>query len=256
MKSLAALAVVAIPSILLAQSPGQKIAVKVQAASVVTRGDTTGISTVVTNLSGSLESLVRFAIDAPAGVVTIATPSPEADWLTFPDFRSRPMAFWGILALVAPGSATPPLYFESVGLPGILDYWAGGKYQLPSENDVSDSSVIPDPFVTAMISGKTVGVEPYPSDRSSQALLSRLYNLTQTVCGASSGWITDSSVCGDLTDHMTQAEVHRAAGQTTLAAASVDDFTALLTAGQASGTVSPSAYWLLKVNAEIIRPIL
>ncbi len=256
MKPITILVVALVPYFLGAQSPGQKIGVRVETAGVVTRGDTTGISTVVTNLSTSLESLVRFSIDAPAGVVAIQTPTPEFDWITFSDFRSRPMAFWGILSLVPPGSATPSLYFESVGLPGIVDFWAGGKYQLPSEYDAPDSVSIPDPLVTAMISGKTVGVEPFPANRSPQALLSRLYSLTQAACATSLAWVAGSTLCTELVGHLNQAEAHRASGQIDLAKASIVNYTDLLVSGQTSGAVSASGYWLLQPNAQIIRLIL
>jgi hypothetical protein len=257
MKSIAAvLAIALFPHAMVAQNPGQKITVSVQPTSVVARGDTIGITSVVTNLGSSQESLVRYSVDAPAGVVLIHTPNPEPDWLTFPDFRSRPMAFWGILSLLPPGSSTPPLYFESVGLPGILTYWAGGKYQLPMGDDLPESTPIPDPLVTAMITGKTVGVEPFPPDRTPQGLLARLRTLTQTACSAPLIWITNSTLCNQLVSDLDQAESYRSNGQGALAKDALAHYQGLLVDGNAGGSVTSSGYWLLRANAEIINRTL
>lgn len=253
MKSIAtALVMTLFPPLLTAQNPGQKVTVSADITSVITRGDTIGINVVVTNLGSSQESLVRYAIDAPGGVVVIHTPDPALDWVTFSDFRSRPMAFWGILNLLPPGSSTPPLYFESVGLPGILTYWAGGEYQLPSLDDVPDSTTFPDPLVTSMISGRTVGVEPFPPDRTPQGLLARLRVLTQTTCSAPLFWITNSTLCGQLVSDIDQAETYRSNGQNTLAKVALTHYQGLLVIGNTAGSVTSSGYWLLKSNAEII----
>lgn len=246
------LVITLLPCVAAAQLPGQKIAVSIQVTSVIARGDTVGINSVVTNLLTSQESLVRYSVDAPGGVALIRTPSPELDWLTFPDFRSRPMAFWAILKLLPPGSSTPVLQYEAVGLPGILTYWAGGKYELPSGDDISDSTPIPDALVMAMITGKTVGVDPFPADRTPQALLARLRVLTQATCDAPLTWITNSTLCTQLVSDIDRAEVYRLNGQTTLAQDALIDYRDKIVAGNTDGSVSSSAYWLLRTNAEII----
>lgn len=250
---LAVLVAALCPDLGSAQNPGQRITVDVQLTSVIVRGDTIGITSTVKNLANSQESMVRYAIDAPTGVVLINTPNPELDWITFPDFRGRPMAFWGILSLVPPNSMTPPLYFESIGLPGIQSFWVGGKYPLPSREDTPDSAPIPDPLVGAMITGKTVGVEVFPADRTPQGLLARLRTLTQTSCGSPLLWITDSALCTQLIADIDQAESYRSNGQNTLAKDVLTHYEGLLLSGRTAGTVSSSGYWLLKPNASIIN---
>jgi len=248
----AALVSAVFPSSIMAQNPGQKVTIGVQVSSVVARSDTIGITSVVTNLGNSQESLVRYSVDAPSGVVIIHTPVPESEWIVFQDFRSRPMAFWGILGLLTPGSSTPALYFESVGLPGILTYWAGGKYELQPGDDLPESTPIPDPLTTSMITGKTVGVEPFPPDRTSPALLARLRTLTQSTCNASLLWITSATLCSQLVNDIDQADVHHANGQNALAKDVLIHYAGLLLDGSNTGSVTSSGYWLLKTNAEII----
>ena len=251
MKSITAVVVAALcPHMVTAQNPGQRVTVSVQTTSVVARGDTIGVTSIVANLGASQESLVDYFVDAPGGVVVIHTPTPDLDWMTLRDFRSRPMATWTILTLLPPGSSTPPLYFESVGLPGIVTYWAGGEYELPPGDDImySDSNPIPDPLVTRMIAGKTVGVETFPTDRSPQGLIARLRVLTQTACSAPLFWVSNASLCSQLISDIDQVEAHRLNGQIIMAKDVLTHYETLLT----DGSVSNAGYWLLKSNAAII----
>jgi len=184
-------------------------------------------------------------------------PAPAQSWAAFNDFNGLPMAYWAMLDLVPPGTTTPGLYYESTGLPGIVNYWAGGEVPPKGgEEDEPNPSAPPnDPLVTEMINGKTVGVEPWPADRSSQALLARLRSLTQTSCAAPLSWVTDSGLCSQLIQDLDSAEAYRASGAATQARTSLLHFGSLLTGtppGSYPAGVSSSAYWLLKPNADVI----
>jgi hypothetical protein len=61
-----------------------------------------------------------------------------------------------------------------------------------------------------MINGKTVGVEPWPPDRTAKALLARLRALSQTSCGSPLKWITSSALCTKLIGYLDQADTYRA----------------------------------------------
>jgi hypothetical protein len=141
-----------------------------------------------------------------------------------------------------------------VGLPGILTYWVGGAFTFPSreEDDILPAA---SPLETEMITGQTVGVEPWPADRSAQALIARLRVLTQTACGTPLLWITSSSLCNDLVSDLDQAESFRSNGQLADAGNSLSTFTTAIS-GPTQGTFAPgvtsAAYWLLKPNADII----
>jgi hypothetical protein len=243
-----------------AQNPGQRIVLQVEPRSITIRGDTVGVVAAVTNLATSQESLLSYLVDAPSGIVSINRPNPTARWYASTDFRDRPMAVWDILGQqLTPGETSPDLYFESIGVPGILTYWAGGKFPRSNNEDLPDSVLVTDPLVTEMISGKTVGVSPWPIDRTPGGLLSRLRSLTQSSCTTPLLWITDSNLCGQLTNDVDQAEGYRANGQMTEARAVLDHFASLLS-GSVAGTfatgVTGSGYWLLKPNSEIIKNML
>ena len=108
--------------------------------------------------SGSTERLGRFALAVP-GV---------AEWVG---------------GIIPPGSSTPELHFDAVGLPGIVTYWAGGIFVFPSRDEENNNSPEPDPLATEMINGQTVGVDSWPADRTAKALIARLRRLTQRTCG-------------------------------------------------------------------------
>jgi hypothetical protein len=164
------------------------------------------------------------------------------------------MAHWITADSFPAGSITPELHFEAAGLPGILAYWAGGAFQFPSLEE-PDTVAVSDPLVAEMIAGQTVGIEPWPADRTPQALISRLSTLTQRACATPLSWITASSLCSQLVGYLDQAEIFRAGGAMTEARGSLGDFVSALggpTAGTFAAGVSSSAYWLLTSNANII----
>ncbi len=240
-----------------AQNPGQNIAVDVQITSVARTSDTTGISYVLSILPSSTEQFGRFSVDVPGGVLRITTPSPATQWASATDFGGRPLAHW-VGGMISAGSSTPELHFDAVGLPGILTYWAGGVFHFPSreENDILPTV---GPLQMEMINGQTVGVEPWPADRSPQALIARLRVLTQTACGAPLLWISSATLCTALTSDLDQAESSRSNGQPTDAKNSLNTFITAIT-GSSPGTFAPgvtsAGYWLLKPNADIIISLL
>jgi hypothetical protein len=241
-----------------AQNPGQHVSVDIAVTSLSVTGDTTRVSYSVSNLGSSSEPLWQYYVDAPGGVLRMATAPAPARWLTDTDFGGRPMAGWMFLDNIVPGAATPILQFDAVGLPGIVTFWAGGYYELPEGDDalVTDSTVLPDLFTTNKISGQTVGVDRWPTDRSAQALLSRLRVLTQSSCAAPTHWITDSSLCTQLLADLDQAESARANGQAAEARSVLAQYDDLLLGGNTSGVVKSMAYRLLKSNSDIVSATL
>jgi hypothetical protein len=238
-----------------AQNPGQHVQVTVSLASISTNADTTGVSFTVSNLATSTEPLWLFFIDAPSGVLRITPSTGAIRWRSGTNFGGASRAGWTFLrGFVTAGSTTPQMRFDAVGLPGILAYWAGGYFPLQEGDDdlASDSTEISDPFVTEMVNGKAVGIEPWPANRSAQALLARLRSLTQTTCAASLAWITDGSLCAQLTASLDQAETYRAAGQKSHAGTTLSQYKSLLSSALAAGTANSLAYWLLKANADIV----
>ena len=242
---------------LASQNPGQHVSVDIQLTSVTRNYDTTGISYVLTNLPASTEQLGRFSVDAPGGVLRISTPTPTNQWDTGTAFYGRPLAHW-VGGLIPAGSSTPELHFDATGLPGIVTYWVGGVFVFPSREE-PDGSPDADPLVAEMISGQTVGIEPWPTDRTAQALIARLRVLTQTSCGAALLWVSSANLCSQLISDLDQAESFRAAGQPNDAKNSLNTFVGRIS-GSSPGTfatgVNSLAYWLLKTNAAIVINIL
>jgi hypothetical protein len=244
------------PAALRAQNPGAHLTVDVTVNSVVVRGDTVGVTYVVYNRPSSQDSLFEFIVDAPATVKRIPLPQPDSDYDALGSYQGRPAANWGFLGLLAPSATSTPLYFESKGIPDTVTFWAGGDFPPPDE--ASGDTLPTDVIKYHSVPGTTVGVKPWPADRTAAALVTRLRNSTQAVCSATLSWITDANLCGQLVSDVDQAETYRANGQVVEARSSLDHFVSLLTGtngGFASGVTSP-AYWLLVSNAGIIRALL
>lgn len=248
------------PVLLHAQVPGTRLNVDVTVSSVVLRGDTTRVSYVLRNRPESQDSLLTFIVDAPARVSYIARPQPDSLWTVDSLVRgNRPAALWEFLNLLAPSASTGPIFFESVGLPDIVSQWAGGDWPLPTCCDDDAPGTGEDAFVTRTVQGRTVGVEQWPGNRSSQALLARLRSLTQESCATPLLWVSDGTLCAQLVTDLDAAESYRATGATAQARSAMDHFKGLL-AGPAPGTfatgVTSAAYWLLKSNADIVMIVL
>ena len=240
------------------QNPGQNIQVTVSVSSVTKTADTTGVSYVLTNLSASAEPVWHYYVDAPGGVVRMTPSTGLLEWRTSAIARQVPVASWMFYNdYLNPGTATPQLHFESTGLPGILSYRAGGWFPVPVGGDElqTDTSPVPDQFFTNTITGKTVGVDAWPVDRTSKALIARLRTLTQTSCAVPLKWVTVASLCTNLITYLDQAETYRAAGNATKAKSTMATYIKALT-GKTAGTfatgVTNPGYWLLKPNADIV----
>ena len=231
------------------------------AREIVVRGDTVGVRAVIHNSTTSLESLLRYVVDVPGGVSAIQTPLPTMLWDAVTKVGDRPVASWTTGELIAPGASSPDLYFESVGLPAVATYWAGGDYQYPSydSGENSDTVTFADPLAKAMVAGKAIGVEPWLGARTASALLARLRLVTTSVCNAPLTWISNGDLCVQLLADLDQAEVYRAAGQQSDARGTLAHYKGLLEGPQpgtfASG-VNSSGYWLLKANADIVIGLL
>jgi hypothetical protein len=247
------IAFIGIPNLVSAQ---RSLQVDVVVASVQLRGDTVGIAHIVHNSRSSKDSLSTFLVDAKTGVLRMQRPEPRRNWAAFQDFSGRPMVNWGVLQLLLPDSTTPPLYYESIGIPGIATYWVDGNdHPAGGENEEPDpNKPAIDPLVTEMISGHTVGVEAWPTDRTSRGLLVRLRGLTEQSCVPPLSWITSSALCETLKNDLDLVQRHMPTDRAR-AKQYLSEYIVHL-GGSKAGTfadgVSSSAYWLLKPNAEII----
>jgi hypothetical protein len=251
------------PVLVLAQgTPGTNIAVEVKVSRIAMRGDTVRIESVVKNAASSQESLFQFTVDAPSKVIRIELPAPGENWDTSTTYKTLAVASWGILdALPPPGTATPPLVFEALGLPGIVTYWAMGWFPVPAYNpeDEPPPPMSPREAITAStVQGLAVGVEPFPNDRSAGNLLTRLLSSTDQSCG-SLAWITSATVCTSLKGKLQQASQALTQGDDNAARTQLQSFLTELDAQHdAQGTlpVKDNAYWLLKVNAEYVLGLI
>jgi len=236
-----------------AQTPGTRLVVDVEVKSLVVQGDTMAVTYLLYNRPTSRDSLYTFTVDAPARVKSIPTPQPQTKYDADSIYRGRSVADWAFLSFLPPGATSVALTFQSVGVPAIVSDWAGGNYPLLEEN--AADSTYSDPLKYRTVRGKTVGVEPWPADRTPRALIVRLRSLTRTSCAAPLKWITASSLCTKLIASLDQAETNRAAGNVSNAKSAVATYIKLLsgkTAGAFAAGVTNPAYWLLKPNAEIV----
>lgn len=245
--------VLAAASALPAQTPGTRITVDVTVKSLVVQGDTMTVTYSLYNRPTSRDSLYTFTVDAPARIKSIPTPQPDTSYDADSIYRDRPVADWAFLSLLPPGSTSVALTFQSVGLPSIVSDWVGGHYPLVEES--ASDTLDRDPLRQRTVRGKTVGVSPWPTNRTPRALIARLRTLTQTGCAAPLTWITSSSLCAKLIGYLDQAETNRAAGKRAQAQSSMNSYITVLS-GEIAGTfasgVTSSGYWLLKPNAVII----
>ncbi len=240
------------------QAPGKGVTVSIEIKSVTVSGDTVAVTEQVTNSASSRDSLLTYMVDSPSGVTAIQRPTTGGIWVAQRAYRGRPMAYWISGSTIVPGGNTPDLYFTSIGIPGIVTYWAQGEHEPAEVRDAPDSTVTYDPMNDEMVSGSTVGVSPWPVDRSASGLLTRLRGLTQTGCSSPLLWVNNSSLCNQLLAALDQAESYRANGQTAEARGSLDTFMALLSGpnGTFASGVSSSGYWLLVPNATIVKNLI
>jgi hypothetical protein len=182
------------------------LSIRVVPASLEVHGDTVRIAYRVTNTPTSTSRLFQFTVDAPAPALRVEAPPRTARWhvVTATDY-GRSVANWGFLnALLGPGETSPFLAFSARGLPGIVEYW-GEPWVAPDTVDVGDDAPPSNsgepagpggPGNFATDSGVTVGVVPFPADRSRAALLTRLGGLLHDACAR--GWVDNAGVCTSL----------------------------------------------------------
>lgn len=182
------------------------LTIRVEPASLEVHGDTVRIAYRVMNAPMSTSKLFEFTVDAPAPALRVEAPPRTSQWfiVTATDY-GRSVANWGFLgSSLPPGKASPLLAFSARGLPGIVEYW-GTPWEAPDTVDVGDdvppsvrgeSTGPRGPGNFATDSGLTVGIVPFPSDRSRAALLMRLKGLEQVACAR--GWIDNLGVCTSL----------------------------------------------------------
>lgn len=175
-----------------------------QPTAVDIQGDTVRVTLNVRNLATSDADLWMFTVDAPVPVLTVEQlgPGDKRDVDMGKEYGIS-VATWAFLGdHVAPGGAAPPVAFSAAGLPGIVSYWA--EQWVPPDTvesadeppDSSQAPVKPGPWNSASDSGRTVGIVPFPVDRSRGALLTRMRTLLRESCVR--GWVDEASVCSSL----------------------------------------------------------
>jgi len=222
--------------------------------------DTVTIEYVLANRSESLERLFRFAVDAPSGVVTMNVPGSGEDWRASTNYRGRSIVSWISLGNhhMQPGDSSPPLRLRSRGLPGIVTFWAGGRFPPPPLGPADTLPVVApdDPLLENSVPGRTVGVEPFPASLDPASLVVRLTALLAESCQLE--WIA-AAACGSLDSQLTSIATALSAGNTDGARSGLNDLVQALADGfqpSAPGPVNDAAFWLLTVNAEFIRDLL
>jgi hypothetical protein len=232
----------------------RNISVDVIVTRIEMRGETSAVSYVVTTRSTSQEPLFRFIVDAPAAVLHINRPAPAESWYVSTRNKGISVASWSILGSIIPtGGRTPILTFDAIGLPTVVTYWATGHFRPKPYQPLPEPAPRPPPReAIAGVTGKTVGVEPFPSDLAPGGLLGRLQGLTNHVCD-SLGWVGSATVCSSMrakldlaSEAVAQRDAPKARSELTSFLAEVDGHH-----GPAL-PVNDSAYWLLKVTATFV----
>jgi hypothetical protein len=193
-------------------------------------------------------------------------------------FQGLSVARWaGEDSLVPAGAQSPVFTFRALGLPGVVTYWAGGYFEVPSYEPVDEEDTLPaltphQVLSANAVAGQTVGVEPFPTDVSPGHLLARLHALADSAC--SLGWIQGRGTCRELAAHLDQAGRELQRGRREEAREHLREFVRDLRerSGRRPGeegrgddergergerddrgaAVNSSAYWLLTVNAEYL----
>ena len=258
MRSLVALnAFVLLPALAGAQgAPGTNLRVDVRVTRFEMRGDTGRVEYVVRNRPESAEELFRFRVEAPSAVLRITRPDPAERWVTSTVSKGLSMAGWGLLGThLGPGAESPPLSFAAIGLPAIVTYYASGWFPVPPYRPVQPgpSPAPRDAILANSVPGQTVGIEPFPEDRSPGNLLARLTGLRRQSCAL--GWITSDGVCHSLEVKLDAATASLSRSDAPSAQGQLGAFLGELEAqhgSQPGKHVTDNAYWLLKVNAEFL----
>jgi len=210
---------------------------------------------VVKNFAESTEQLFVFSVDAPSPVLSIPRPQPVRAWITDTFYREHSVASWTVLGQqMAPGDSSPALVFEAVGLPAIVSHRVLGYTPPPPLTDMGPVVAPSDPLYENSVLGKTVGIEPFPTDVSPTNLVRRLQVLTDETCGEL-GWIDNRGVCNSLRVKLENAERSLQRGRTNAARGPLEALLNELEA-QRGQHVNDSAYWLLRTNTEFVLATL
>jgi hypothetical protein len=254
------LALLASPNVAMAQAtPGTNLSVDIRVVEAVRRGDTIRVSYVLHNSSASREGLWEFTVAAPAPVSRLVVPEPREKWTNAVRYAGRSVASWAMLEdpYIAPGFSSPVLWFEAVGLPGLVTSWVGGWFPLPEHKpdttDVAPPTANPEPIDVLdahSVRGITLGVEPFPVGVSPSVLLDRVQAFLPQLCG-DLAWITNQGICNSLHVKLRNAQRSVTSANQEAARGQLAAFLNELEA-QRGKHVTDSAYWLLKMNAEIV----
>ena len=217
--------------------------VHVTPSALAVTGDTVRVSYLVTNDSSSTRTIFNFLVDAPSTGLRVETPQPSTLWYVTQNWQRRPLGNWAFLGEQGrPGRTAGPLVLSAIGLPGVVTWW--GIPYLPADSVASADEerqvrpvVSPAPGASSADSGHTVGIVPFPADRSPAALVARLGRLIDEACVR--GWVNDAAACERL--------------KRSLADGTVAAFVSELDA-QRGRFVAPAAYFLLRENARMLSP--
>ncbi len=177
-----------------------KLSIGVRPSSLEVRGDTVRVSYEVTNVPASTLKLSMFTIDARTRAIRVERPMgvPKREYGTYTDFGFN-VAGWSFLRPLLPGRTSPALAYSAAGLPGLVTWWAA-PFVAPGREEPADvevaASATDGPGRTAADSGITVGIVPFPADRSRAALLARLDGLITQSCTL--GWVDSAGECNSL----------------------------------------------------------
>jgi hypothetical protein len=183
-------------------SPQRKptFSISVEPTAIAIRGDSVRIVLDVRNRPTSERDLFVFTVDAPSPAVTVEQLGPPHFWdVDMAKEYGISVATWGFIEpQITPGHASPPIAFSAVGLPGIVRYWAE-PWVAPDtvdDGDVHVAAASPGPWNAAADSGVTLGIVPFPANRSRDALLERMKGLMEDACDRH--WIDNGGVCTSL----------------------------------------------------------
>jgi hypothetical protein len=196
------LALLVLGTVLAADSQrSTSFSIRVAPTAVEVSGDTVRVVYSVSNGVSSSADLFLFTVDAPAPALRVERPARSSGWhINTTKVFGRSVAGWSFIdPALAPGETSPPLAFTARGLPGLVRYW-GEPFVPPDTVETADVTVADDapagPGNLAADSGLTVGIVPFPADRSRAALLTRLGGLLHDAC--TRGWVDNAGVCTSL----------------------------------------------------------
>jgi hypothetical protein len=204
-------------------------------------GDVLQVSYAITFHSRG-DSLASFAVKSPVPILGMTAPAWAADAMLLAVREgTQDAARWGwIEALPRNGETIPYLAYEAAGLPGIVRYRAT-RFMPPRPQPANDRGDDPVPLSfehngAEQIAGWTVGVVPYPADRSTTARIAFLRAQLGQAC--TRAWVK-ADVCAEL-----KAKADGKANNLALLRAELDV--------QRGRGVNDAAYALLSTNVKML----